>query len=452
MSDNKKIIKRVYYAIELELAFPLSMSNGINMETDSDLLKTRDGRVFIPGSSIAGALRSKIDPSLREKLAGFSMDNGGRMSKLYVSDLCFEKGVESVRDGVQLNPGKTVENKFDFEVIETGAAGVLFLNYLVREEDDEAEFSKIIHSLLNGIADGQIRFGSNKNRGYGRLKVVSIRRKEFDKKNRDEYIGFVPRDVTGYGEKEEYDSWKTAHAENLDHYCNISVPLKLTGGISIRKYSARPNEADYMQITIGGESAADKDKLPVIPGTSWNGAIRADALDILKELGVKNAENYINQWFGHVHKKGLDDKSARESAIVIGESIIEGAVPLTMTRNKINRFDASTQDGALYTEISYFGGNTTLEIMLKKSEEYFDENATKYARKCVDYKPVLGLLMLVARDIENGYVAIGGQTAVGRGIFASNGTIEISEASVTEADCRKALYQYLQEVEGDAVQ
>ena len=72
------------------------------------------------------------------------MDNDGRMSKLYVSDLCFEKGVESVRDGVQLNPGKTVENKFDFEVIETGAAGVLFLNYLVREEDDEAGFSKII--------------------------------------------------------------------------------------------------------------------------------------------------------------------------------------------------------------------------------------------------------------------------------------------------------------------
>ena len=134
-----KIIKKVYYAIEIELASPLSISNGTGTETDADLIKTSDGRVFIPGTSIAGALRNSIDPTLRDQIAGFSDGNNGNMSKLYISDLCFDNGVESVRDGVKLSSAKSVENKFDFEVLETGAEGTMFLSYLIREGDSEAD-------------------------------------------------------------------------------------------------------------------------------------------------------------------------------------------------------------------------------------------------------------------------------------------------------------------------
>ena len=97
---------------------------------------------------------------------------------------------------------------------------------------------------------------------------------------------------------------------------------------------------------------------------------------------------------------------------------------------------------------SYFGGTTDLEIMVKKSIEYIDDTnkKRKTALKDVNYKAILGLVMLVITDIVNGYVAIGGQTAVGRGLFEGNGEIRISEAGLTEAECRRALYQYLQEV------
>ena len=423
-----KIIKKVYYAIEIELASPLSISNGTGTETDADLIKTSDGRVFIPGTSIAGALRNSIDPTLRDQIAGFSDGNNGNMSKLYISDLCFDNGVESVRDGVKLSSAKSVENKFDFEVLETGAEGTMFLSYLIREGDSEAQFQSTIICLLNGIADGQIRFGANKNRGYGCIAVKSVRAKTFDRKNLHDYIKFEVRNLSHYEGPEAYAEWVIKNSERNDQYCKVTVPLRLTGGISIRKYSARPNEADFMQITLGRE---DAEKRPVIPGTSWNGAIRADALGILKELNVKDAELYINQWFGHVEKKDLEDKKARQSAVVIGESIINDSIPLTVTRNKINRFNASTQDGALYTEISYFGGTTDLEIMVRKS---------------TNYKTILGLIMLVVSDIVNGYVAIGGQTAVGRGLFEANGEVKFSEEDFTESECRKALYQYLQEV------
>lgn len=423
-----KIIKKVYYAIEIELASPLSISNGIGLETDADLIRTSDGRVFIPGTSIAGALRNSIDPTLRDKIAGFSDGKSGSMSKLFISDLCFDNGIKSVRDGVKLSAAKSVENKFDFEVLETGAESTMFISYLVRKGDSEAQFQSTIICLLNGIADGQIRFGANKNRGYGRIAVKSVRSKAFDCNNLYEYISFEVRDLSHYEKPETYAEWAIKNSEKNDQYCKVTIPLRLTGGISIRKYSARLNEADFMQITLGSENS---EKRPVIPGTSWNGAIRADALGILKELNVKDAETYINQWFGHVDKKDLEGKKARQSAIVIGESIINESVPLTMTRNKINRFDASTQDGALYTEISYFGGTTDLEIMVIKG---------------INYKAILGLIMLVISDIVNGYVAIGGQTAVGRGLFEANGEAKFSEEHLTESECRKALYRYLQEV------
>ena len=441
-----KIIKRVYYAVEIELASPLCVSNGTGAETDADLIRTSDGSVFIPGTSIAGALRSNMDAADRDMIAGFSDGNLGRMSKLYLSDLCFFEGVESIRDGVKLTSDKNVENKFDFEVLETGARGTMYISYLIREGDAESLFQRNIVCILNGIADGQIRFGANKNRGYGRLAVKTVRMKTFDRSNRNDYISFDVRDLSKYEGPETYDEWSRENSEKNDRYCKVAVPLRLTGGISIRKYSARPNEADYMQITIGKEDAGNE--RPVIPGTSWNGAIRSDALRILKELEVDDAEQYINQWFGHVNQKDPEGRTARQSAVVIGESIIKDSVPLTMTRNKVNRFDASTQDGALYTEISYFGGTTDLEIMVKKSIEYIDDTnkKRKTALKDVNYKAILGLVMLVITDIVNGYVAIGGQTAVGRGLFEGNGEIRISEAGLTEAECRRALYQYLQEV------
>ena len=446
-----EIIKKVYYAVEIELASPLSVSNGIGEETDADLIRTSDNKVFIPGTSVAGALRNSIDPADREKIAGFSDGNLGKMSKIYISDLCFDSGVATVRDGVKLTSGKSVENKFDFEVLETGARGTMFISYLIRKEDSESLFQKNIDCLLNGIADGQIRFGANKNRGYGRLALKTVRVKEFDRTNVQDYIDFSVKDLNKYEAPETYADWLKAHNERMNQYCKVVIPLKLTGGISIRKYSARPNEADFMQITIGGEN---ENRRPVIPGTSWNGAIRADALRILKELNVSDAEKHINQWFGHVNQNDLENKNARQSAVVIGESIIEDSIPLTMTRNKINRFDASTQDGALYTEVSYFGGTTNLEIMVRKSIEHtIDTGAdqTMTVQKDVNYKAVIGLIMLVVADLVNGYVAIGGQTAVGRGIFEADGNVVFSDQNLTEIECRKALYQYLREVRNAVV-
>ena len=52
---SNPIVSRKYYALKVELVSPLSISNGQNYYTDSDIMRNSKGEVFIPGTSLAGA-------------------------------------------------------------------------------------------------------------------------------------------------------------------------------------------------------------------------------------------------------------------------------------------------------------------------------------------------------------------------------------------------------------
>lgn len=438
MSENKKIIEKQYYAFKLRLASPLNVSAGLSEETDADVLRNGDGEVFIPGTSVAGAFRNAL--MLNEKsdgIMGYSDGEQGRMSSILISDIYFaepEHVKTGIRDGIKLDDSKIVENKFDMEIVETGAVGTLYIECVVREGDTPEQYVDAIKKLVTMLQSGEIRFGANKNRGFGRVELLTeadsesyVYEKSFSKEDKNDYAAFI-LDVNSKTSKDTrlglYDSQKLSdwigeawekkcrnlnqHADadqplDLEQYVKISVPLRLMGGISIRRYSAKSNQADFEHITCDGK--------PVIPGSSWNGAIRADVARILRELidvGKDKqmiVENLIDGWFGKISD---EQGESMQSLVVVSESIIEGATPVPMTRNKVNRFDASTVDGALYSEISYFGGKTTLELLIRKDEKRY-------------YEELVEILQLVIRDIKEGFVAVGGQTAVGRGVFAPDG-------------------------------
>ena len=418
---NKKIIKRVYFAVDFTLRSPLNISNGQDVYTDKDVLRRKDGKVFIPGTSVAGALRNAMDKKIRNQFAGYSDDLDGKMSSIFFSDIVLENANVVVRDGVKLNADKTVDNKYDMQAVETGANGKLFMEYTVREQDDEDKFHHIVEQLIMGIQANEIRFGANKNRGFGSMKVDQVRETVFTRENVDSYISFDKEDIDSYNSSQTFEEWEKTKRLDESRYVTIEVPLRLTGGISIRKYSTKPKEADYEQLTIALKDE-NGNPIPVIPGSSWNGAIRADVRKTLQQLGDKNADQDVMHWFGHI------GETSCQSTVVIGESKLEGSKPLTISRNKINRFDASTMNGALYTEKSYFGGSTNLKLMVRK-----DSEAT--------YEALIGALLLVIQDIQSGYQSIGGLSSIGRGMFEANGDIVLSEG--TEESYRKALYTYL---------
>lgn len=381
--------EKVFIRAEGKLVSPLSVSNGEEENSDADIMRDFDGQPFIPGTSIAGALRSYLEEKDANALFGYIEGEAVHQSPVTVYDayITGENTSVGLRDGISLSEERIAEDtaKFDYEIVENGNVAFCFEFY-----DENSRYENSLISLLAAVNRGEIRFGHKKNRGNGRILFLKVLKKSYR-----------------YGEPfYEFDwdtfDWNAADVKSVKlpafqkekgHYRILRVPLRLASGISIRRYSSLKNREDYAAVTRRNEEGK---AVPVIPGTSWNGALRHRAGRILEELGVKDADTVIDFIFGG--KKG----SISASKVVIGESILTDSVSVPMTRNRINRFDNAAMNRALYTEVSRFGGNCALEIMIKQ-----DENTDWIA----------GLFDLVLKDLNYGFLAVGGQISIGRGIF-----------------------------------
>lgn len=431
---NKKIIEKKYYSVTLKLLSPLSVGNGENRFSDSDVIKNGNGEYFVPGTSLAGAFRNYLEEKDDEQgLMGFEKNTdgveSGKMSQIFISDLFFNKPpTVSIRDGVQLSTNKTVLNKFDMQVIETSATGTFNLEYILRK--GETDNSRKIDDLIFGLQNGDIRLGSKKNRGFGRVEVLQIKEQSFTAASLKEYIQFLGTNNANrkYAKSNSFIDWQKDRIHPETKYYSFNLPLKQNGGISIRRYSAEPDHPDFEHLTCG------PNKDPVIPGSSWNGAIRSASVKILQQLLPENdAESIVNDWFGVVDP--TNNKVAKQSSVVFGESIISGAEGMPVTRTSIDRFTGAVVNGALYTEYSYFGGTTELTFMVKKDAS--------------DSEALVGLMLLICQAIQEGYIPVGGQTAIGRGVFSENGYLTDLEGNKIpdQERYKQALFTFIEKKE-----
>lgn len=420
MSNN--ISKKILYYINISCKTPICVANGNDGETDNDVLRDYNGNPFVSGSTLAGAFRDYFGYMKYEDcIFGYSASDGinGRMSQLFISDLRFntESIKVHVRNGVELSDSKTAitGHKFDYEVVDSGVNGQFIMELIIRDgdKDSEEEKKKQIYRILNGLESGEIRLGTKKNRGFGRLVIKKISVKEFTKDNILDYRDAYNQNI--YSKLEDSKDEIIGHT-SLDKYIKICVPLKLEGGISIREYSAIKGLPDFIHIKANNT--------PVIPGTGIAGAIRHRIKSILDELEIKNSDKILNKCFGYV-----DGNKAHISNIIFDESKIEKAHDLQVVRNAISRFECATKDGALYKELASFEGTTEINIMVKRNIKWSDNQDKD---NCDITNLAVGLLLLAIKDIQNGYLPVGGQTAIGRGILSNNGDITIDGKKYNE--------------------
>ena len=412
------ILKRKVFFARVRFTSPLNISSGEDEWTDADILRDCDGNPFVPGSSLAGAMRAYLE---KEKnmpcMMGYSDRNDtGKMSSLFISDMVFDKNIVSgVRDGVALDENKITKtgSKYDMEILEGRAEGCFYMELAVRERDMEREdqWEQELASVFQGIQKGEIRLGKKKTRGFGRFELLSLSVKTYQKENYLDYADAY-EESTWADAADEKEAWLHKVSEELKMF-HIIVPLRLKGGISIRQYAARKNEPDFVHLT--------DHQMPVIPGSSFAGAIRHRTENILRELMSDKEENrisvdrIINRVFGYVKNPEIgemqDEIQACASDIIISESEIRDARFLTMVRTGISRFEAAVRDGALYKERTCVDGRTELEITVRKDQR--------------DDEWIMGILLLALKDLQNGFLAVGGQTAIGRGVFSPDGPILI---------------------------
>lgn len=413
------VVKRIVYRIELLFVSPVNVSSGLEGTTDSDVLRDYDGHPFISGSSIAGAFRAYVQSKNNgNDIFGFANDEDGKMSPVFISDLKFNKSETDIRDSVALDDNKITKEgaKFDFEVLQGNSKGYFYIELTIREKDNEELLVGALNEIFNGIHLKEIRLGSNKTRGYGIIDIDQIKKREFTKNN-----------FLDYKDCYREPFWKkNVKAYDLDystkgHMVSIEVPLRLKGGISIRKYAVKKNAPDFEHITDHG--------CPVIPGTSIMGALRHRIKEIIKELDKDSLyglypNKMIDEMFGFV-----SGKDAHISGVIVDEMVIEGAKALEMTRTGISRFENSARNGALYKEKTYVDGTFTLRLSVCKENPNMDW--------------IIGILLLAVKDLQNGFLAVGGQTSIGRGIFEANGPLTIDgEENKEDAYIASSIVKY----------
>lgn len=389
--------EKIYYYVRMELESPLSVGNGNDFLTDHDCVRNSEGEPFIPATTLAGIFSHFLSDEQRKVFA--PVKNGEYLqSPYFISDasVYLEKNETvvktSIRDGVKLTENKTSEKsaKYNFEIVETGTKFDFRIEITIRENDNAEEMKNIVDILLNGLNKGEILIGLKSKRGYGKVKITEVKSKEFESKDMNALLDFDKFDA------EQYNLYTIKEDSSNSKYDYIQVELQQLGGLSIRRYSATANEADFEHVKSNGK--------PIIPGTSWSGLIRRQIQNYLQEDILKGVPVSIDTWFGNSN----EDKM-RASNIIIEESQIKNSKEIELTRNKINRFSGGAADRALFTERAIYNGNTVLGIKVKKQIEV-EETEVKNTQ-------VLGLIALVIKDIDNGLIALGGQTSIGRGIF-----------------------------------
>ena len=217
--ENKenRIRARIVVEIDGYLDAPLLVGSGEDEKADMDQLLTADGIPFIPGSSMAGVLRSYLEQAagLREAEAlfgtlGWTQRTNGKcgedgivlelQSRILVYDTLLKNSYTVRRDGVRLNEGKTSDEnmKFDMQAVETGADCRLRLEIIIRDSQAmdhlEAAIDRDLARVkycVSGLKRGSLRLGAKKNRGFGKLEVRRARYRTFRMDDRDDFQAWL---------------------------------------------------------------------------------------------------------------------------------------------------------------------------------------------------------------------------------------------------------------------
>ena len=433
--DN--IVERLYIKGTLEAVSPLIVGSGEDELADIQLVRDWKRTPFIPGTAIAGAARHYLDEAcasangVEKGLVNIlfgqkaKKDNDTTQSLITFYDANPRGNIHeklALRDGVALDfVTKTAKKgeKYDYEIIERGQQFDFRIEVLFRacHNGNRNKMKDLLFALLTALNNGQIAFGAKTRRGFGMVKLIdenvlalNIANSPDDVKH---WMKFRWDDASSVWNDSSKDYTLSQLQQGMltslnVHHAEVSATFKIPYSILIRHYSSDPQDPDTSHLTsLYPLEDGQRKPFSIIPGTSWNGAIRHAIHHILRDLNQPKTaiEAITNGLFGY----DVDEtkKEARASRVLVRESRIDGGEQLAYTRNKVDRFTGGVVDSALFDEKAHYEGQVTLHITIKT-----DQNVPEDQRGWE-----VGLLLLALQDIGNGVQPVGGAANIGRGIL-----------------------------------
>ena len=425
------IIYKYYVKGKLVFTSPLVLGCGEESNSDNDIIRNWNQKVFIPASGIAGPTRhyldSVLEPDEAQENKLIRLIFGEKEKKSKQSLITFYDGdnVEdcqiTIRDGVAIEEfTKTAEDKakYNYEIMEPGATCRFRVELTIRGNSDinnddlVSKCESVLFLVLDGFKNSNIRIGAKNARGFGEVKLVDAKILKLDLSKpdaRETWVGFTWSD---FGEGNVQIDGLTHTLKASQNTTNMKVEFNMPYSMLIRAPNPESAEEDVAHLSSKGN--------PVVSGTSWVGALRNAIIQVARDIDkLKEIKKLMEPLFGYAKKSedvpNYEDR-AQKSRIYISESVIENSTPLNYTRNKIDRFTGGALDTALFTEKATYGGQIHLTIKIFDAKNF-----------------ETGLVLLGIKELWHGFQSVGGGANIGRGILSGlNLTLDEEKYDATD--------------------
>lgn len=403
---------KVVLAGTVKLKSPLLIGSGTEEgkrnEADIHVLKDRESRPFIPGTSLAGVLRNWMIDARGEGGRLFFGDTGknaiseeGSHSAVAFFDIPLgteeKPAVLTIRDGVSIDSATGIGidgHKYDYEAVERGAEGPFYGEITIRQilADGRPQWKDDVKALVNRLTGG-IRLGAMTAKGFGLVSIDDIQAKFYDFSKMEDVSAWLRADRRDMRFGDVYQGVPEAE-ERKDTFV-IDGRFSLRHSLIVRDQDVDGEEKiNAVQLKSGGDF--------VIPGTSLKGALRHRAEEIFRVLG--KSEGLLKDLMGYANEG--EGAKGRKSRFLVGEVYFEqGVKEAKQSRIRIDRFTGGTISSALFTEQPVWkkrgdDGNLSIHMEIEHAKPW-----------------EAGLALLLLKDLWTGDLAVGGEKSVGRGVL-----------------------------------
>ena len=464
----------IYYQCKFYQTAPLRIGTGEQEDSASDVMTDNRGKPFLPGTGIAGVLRTYLnqtDEKKEEHLFGIirkkteeelNQERAERKargergepnqnlileSRVLISDAVLphdcDKTVYRIvtRDGIGMNDRGTVLQgaKYDFEVVECTEPYTAVIELQDRPADrqpaeDQEPDADLLERALREIVRHGVSFGARTTRGYGQMRAEIHKREFCLPDDMNDWLAFDPLDAEHFGGDELTEGEK---ADTAVLY--IRATLKMDGSFSVRRYLSKLPQTTEKQEFVNNVPVygpmTNQNACPVIPGTSWAGSFRHHMRTLIREAVPKGEKRdsllrELDDLFGTVEQKNGPERKEtvkKKSRISFSETEVWGKTEVqneikrkhgqyTVTRVAVDRFTGAPRNQGLFSSVVAWGGQGELTIRLP-----------------ADTSPELRRLLAAAlNDLHMGLLTVGGESSAGRGLCRIE-KLTVNEADVTEA-------------------
>jgi len=331
----RKIASRLLISGSLMTCGPLHVGGAEdNSDVDLALAVNGSGVFYVPGTSLAGAIRGWLSRQLDEKTVngvwGFQEESEKEAEQGFASFVFVEDGIVKLppgtiaetRDGVGIDRvfGAAAEGvKYDRAVLPAGTGIKLDMTVELAGGHDPARHS--ILTALRAMQLGKIRLGAAKTRGLGRVRLkddLTIREQELNSFRG--MLNTLRRDGRIL-DAEEITSLSLTANPVLD----VKIPWVPRGPVMVKAEHTGVS-VDMLPLV----SARNSDLTFVLPGSSIKGALRSQAERIIRTVcginapRVKNRDDFMRQ----IEMSTGEDAHAPASSLIGGLFGSRGSVEM----------------------------------------------------------------------------------------------------------------------------